>query len=112
MIAGPLDRRLTLRRAAVTTNSLNEPIQNWSDLATVWASKADVSDGERVRAQAIGSSITTRFQVRHSSITATLTPEDRVVCEGREYEITGIKEIGRRVGVEITATARTDQTDL
>jgi len=112
MIAGPLDRRVTLRRAAETTNDLNEKVQTWADLVTVWGSKTDVSDGERVRAQAIGSSITTRFQVRWSSITETVTPKDRVVCEGREYEITGVKEIGRRVGVEITATARTDQTNL
>ena len=112
MKAGDLDRRLTLRRATVTTNSLNELVSNWSDLATVWASKKDVSDGERVRAQEVGSSITTRFQVRWSTVTASLTPKDRLVCEDREYEITGVKEIGRRVGLEITATARTDQTDL
>ena len=112
MKAGALDRRVTLRRATETANTLNERVQTWADLATVWGSKTDVSDGERVRAQAIGSSITTRFQVRYSSISATLTPKDRVVCEDREYEITGVKEIGRRVGVEITATARTDQTSL
>ncbi len=112
MKAGALDRRVTLRRATEAANTLNERVQTWADLATVWGSKADVSDGERVRAQAIGSSITTRFQVRYSSISATLAPKDRVVCEGREYEVTGVKEIGRRVGVEITATARTDQTSL
>jgi hypothetical protein len=50
-----------------------------------------------------------RFTVRWSPFTAGISPKDRLTCEGVEYDITGIKEIGRRVGVEISASARADQ---
>lgn len=108
MQAGKLDRRLTLRRKTTTTDEFGAEIATWADVATVWASKQDVSDGERVRAQQVGARITTRFQVRWGSVTKTISAEDQVVCEGVLYEVTARKEIGRREGVEITATAQAD----
>jgi len=112
LAAGSLDRRLVLQKRVVTANALNEEVETFTDLAKVWASKTDVSDAEKVRAQQVGAEITTRFQIRWASAWATLNPKDRCVCEGREYEITGVKELGRRVGLEITACARADQDNL
>lgn len=109
MKAGALDRRVTFRRATATENEFNEDVEAWVFLGAVWASKADVSDGERVRASQVGASITTRFQVRHSAVTAGLTPSDQLFCEARLYEIAAIKELGRRVGLEITAKALADR---
>jgi SPP1 family predicted phage head-tail adaptor len=108
MRAGALDRRITLRHATVTTNDYGEEVPTWIDLATVWASKQDVSDAERVRAQQTGASITTRFQVRYSVLLAELTTRDQLLCEGRLYNVSAIKELGRRHGLEITATAQAD----
>lgn len=112
MRAGEMDRRLTLRQRTVEANAANEDVETFIDLATVWASKKDVSDAERVAAQQVGSEITTRFQIRWSPDWSALNPKDRCACEGREYEITGSKELGRRAGIEITAVARTDQDNL
>jgi SPP1 family predicted phage head-tail adaptor len=108
MQAGKLDRRVTFRRATVTQNALNEDVSAWADLATVSASKEDISDAERMRAAQTGASVTTRFQVRYSSVTASLTPRDQLVCEGRLYDIAAKKELGRRDGFEITANAQAD----
>lgn len=105
MKAGALDRRLTIRRATVTDNGLEE-VPDWADVVTVWASKQDVSDRERTLAASTGASITTRFQIRYSTVVAGVTAEDQVVCEGRKYAVTAVKEIGRREGLEITATAQ------
>lgn len=112
LTAGKMDRRLTLSQRSVTVNSMNEPVESWATLATVWAEREDLSDGEKVRAQQVGSEITTRFRIRWSSVWSSLNPKDRCTCESREYEITGLKELGRREGIEITATARTDQSGL
>lgn len=112
MRAGNLDRWLTLQQRVVATNALNEDEETFVDLARVRASKKDLSDGEKVRAQQVGSEITTRFQIRWSVNWSALNPKDRVECEGREYEVVGVKELGRREGIEITANARTDQTNL
>ncbi len=106
MQAGKLDRRLTLRRNTPTTDEFGGEVPNWSDLATVWASKQDVSDGERVRAQQVGASITTRFQFRSLDGGARPSVKDQAVCEGVAYEITAVKEIGRREGWEISAVAQ------
>ena len=104
MRAGGLDRRVVLMRRVVGgANRMGEPVEAWAPGETVWASKSDVSDGERVRAAAVGDVLTTRFGVRWSSVTRTLTTADRIACAGVEYQITGLKEIGRTEGLEITA---------
>jgi SPP1 family predicted phage head-tail adaptor len=108
MRAGKLDRRITLERFGMTYNEWNEPTSGWSELGTRWASKNDISDGEKLRAAQVGASVTTRFQVRYDSMTKTLTAADRLTCEGREYAIVGIKELGRREGIEITAATGID----
>lgn len=82
----------------------------WSDLITVRASKKDVSDRERLIAQGIGAELTTRFQVRWNRTIATVDAKDRLVCEGKTYQIVGVKELGRREGREITALTKNDST--
>ncbi len=108
MFAGKLDRRITLQRASVTTNEYGEEVPTWLTLATVWASKKDVSDGERIAAAEVAAEIGTRFQIRWDSSWSDLSPLDRVVYDGRTYNISAVKEIGRREGLEISAAARAE----
>ena len=112
MDSGALDRSLILRKRTVANNTLGEEVETFIDLATVRASKTDISDAEKVRAQQVGAEITTRFQIRWSVNWSDLNPKDRVACDLREYEVVGVKEIGRREGIEITACARADQNNL
>lgn len=106
--AGKLDRRVRLMRPIKTTDGFGGKVVSYEHHATVWASYSPVSDGERQRASETGSVITARFQVRFSSVTAAVTPEFQLEFEGRTHNIQGVKEIGRREGVEISAVARTD----
>jgi SPP1 family predicted phage head-tail adaptor len=108
MIAGPLDRRVTIRRAALAENDLGEQIETWSDLATVWASRAEVSNRERFAAQEVGATLVARYRIRYSQRLYDLSPRDRIVAEGTEHNITGVGLIGRHEGFEITASTRTD----
>lgn len=109
--SGELDRRIIIMRAAVEDDGLSSVPGAMAALATRWAKKTDVSDGERIRASEQGQEITSRFLVRDDSVTRTITGKDMLVCEGRTYAISGTKEYGgRRVGIEITATARPDTT--
>lgn len=107
--AGDLDRRIQFRRAVVTHDGLSSVETFANHGCPVWASKRDVSDIEKARAMEVQASITTRFVVRWSPFSAALTPKDRLVCDGVEYDITGIREFGRRVMREITASARADK---
>src|SRR5687767_9049093 len=108
MRAGDLDRRITIRRATFAPNAFNELLATWSDIATVWAAAYQITDAERFRAQEIGAEVTTRFTISYSSEVADLGPTDRLMYEGREYNITGVRELGRRVWLEIGAVARAE----
>jgi SPP1 family predicted phage head-tail adaptor len=106
-----LDRIVQFRRMTQTPGAFGVE-ETWNDFGGLtFAAKKDVSDGERWRAQEMQAAISTRFTVRWSPFTQGLTPKDRLVCEGREYDITGIKEPAdtRRQWLEITASARIDQ---
>jgi SPP1 family predicted phage head-tail adaptor len=108
--AGTLDRRITIRRATVTLNEFNEPIETWSDLATVWAKRTDASAAEGYRAQEVGAQISARFLIRYSSDVADVDPKDRIAFDGREYNIIGVREPQgtRNQWREIDAVARAD----
>lgn len=108
LAAGKLDRRLTLLRASKADDGLQTVQGEHQPLATVWASREDISDGERGRATGVSATASARFIVRHSRSTAGLTPMDRVREGGQEFDILGIKERGRQVGLEITAARRAD----
>jgi head-tail adaptor len=114
---GALDRIVQIRRGTVVSdgfgtrlawNDANPAADNYGDPHP--ASKADISDGERWRAGEVQAHVTTRFVLRWSPWAAGISPKDRLVCEGRVYEIVGVKEAeGRRQWFELTCAARSDQ---
>ena len=116
MRRGKLDRRVRFLRAVLIDDGYTE-VESWEDDdgprwhgEAVFASKKDVSDGERLRASEVQATITTRFVIRWSDWAADLSPKDRLFCEGRTYDISGIKEVGeRRRWLEITAATRADK---
>lgn len=108
-MAAALDRRLRFERAVQTDTGLATETTGWAEIATLWGSRKDISDGERFRAAEVQAHVTTRFVVRWSRLAATITPADRMICEGQVFDIAGIKQIGaRREALEITAAARID----
>lgn len=110
MRRGQLDRIVQFRRATLSDDGFGK-VETWADYGPPMpASKTDVSDGERWRAQEVSSLITTRFVIRWNATTIALTPKDALICEGRTYNIVGIKELPeRRRWLEITAAARSDK---
>lgn len=105
---GDLNRRITLLRATSTRDSVNAKVNAWATLATVWASYAPVSDGEKFSAGQVNSSISARFVIRYSSDVADVNPKDRLQFDGKTFDIINAKEIERRQWIEITAAAPTD----
>ncbi len=108
--AGALARRLTiLRWQGETTNDLGEPVEAWTpDVRAICASRQDVSDGEKATAGASIGTLRSRFVVRSSSITRTVTIKDRVSEGGKVFAIVGIKQIGRNDAIEWTADSRSE----
>lgn len=108
--AGKLDRRITIQRRTKVTNDYNEKESVWPALTTVWASRHDVSDREQLSADQENASLTSRFKIRSSVTTRSVTPADRVSYDGAIWEISGVKETteGRNRYLWITATREAD----
>ena len=107
MDAGVFDRRITVRRKTVINGPLG-PTETWSVLCTIWAARTDVSDGEKAAAGTVMSTVSSRFQVRSSTETRGIRPADTITEGGLDFEIVGIKQLGRRNYLEISAQARLD----
>ncbi|TCQ28262.1 head-tail adaptor protein [Rhizobium sp. PP-CC-3G-465] len=108
-----LDRRITLQRASKVANAFNEETSTWLDLAKEWARRRDASDSQKVELLAagqVGSFRVSRFTVRSSNITRSITPVDRLLHEGVIWQINGVKELdeGRHRFIEITASRDAD----
>ncbi len=104
-----MDRRVQVWRATLADDGFTQA-ETWAALGSpLWAAVTPISDGERFRAGAVGAHVTARVRLRYSAFAAAITAQDRLVCEGRTYEIVAPpKEIGRREGIEITCSARAD----
>jgi SPP1 family predicted phage head-tail adaptor len=105
MNAGKLDRRITLEHVTRAPDAFSTAgAETWVEIGKVWASKKEMSNGEKWRAAAAESEATHLFTVRYSSTTAAMTAADRIICDGKIFNLIGNpREIGRREWFEITA---------
>ncbi|MEA5163097.1 head-tail adaptor protein [Cereibacter johrii] len=110
MRAPRFDRRIQIQRATPADDGFAS-VEVWADHgAPVWAARADLSDGERWSAGEMAASVITRFTLYRTVFARGLTPKDRLVSEGRTFEISGIKESGAGGRfLELTCSARTDR---
>jgi Phage head-tail joining protein len=106
------DRYIRIERAtSVTDPDSGEPILTWAELATVVASKVDISGNEKFEGNEVSATVLTRFRVPWSATLSTLGGMDRIVhpaSNGKIYDIQTVKEQQFKVGLEIFATARAD----
>lgn len=116
MRAGARSHRLTIWRAAIVVDDLGQSLTEWRALATVWAERRPVSDGERDRAAQLGAFRTDRFRIDapRGAAWADLSPADQVELVGPEpgvgqrYSIEGVKPLELEGGLEISASAKAD----
>jgi SPP1 family predicted phage head-tail adaptor len=107
--AAELNRRIQVRRFEVTgQDGLGGTLGDWTDRGgPLFARRRDLSDEERMKAWGIENLLTTRFVIRNTQFARDIKRSDRLVHEGVEFEIVGIKEfIGTRGFLEITAKTR------
>jgi SPP1 family predicted phage head-tail adaptor len=98
------DRRIIILQATFEKNAAREMVATgWEPYARPWAAFAPVSDGERLRAAAVEQKSDARFVVSWSARLAAITSAFRLRFDGDDWRITGIKELGFRNELEITA---------
>jgi SPP1 family predicted phage head-tail adaptor len=105
MIAGPLDRRVTLQRPAETRGAAGDSLIGYQTVAEVWAGKRDMRGREVLAAGATLAEVETLITIRWRS---DIRPAWRVLLDGRAYDIQGMAEVGRRDGLELRCVAVAD----
>lgn len=108
---GGMDRRVVIQRATEgAQDGFGQPSMTWSTHATVWASRSDVKDAEKVAAGQRDSGLMSRFVVRSTSDTRSVTTQDRLSYDSATWNISGVKETGdgRNRFIELTAVRDSD----
>lgn len=105
LTAGELDRRIVIQRDTPTQDGHGNDVDGWADLSTRWARVIYGSGMERRQAAQADASQTATFEVRRDSVTAAVTPADRILFDGLVWEIAGAVRLGRD-GMAFTAIAR------
>lgn len=109
MRAGTLDRRITIQRQTSTLSDSGDPVVVWADVATVYARKLENRGQERFTTQQIVGRAMKTFQFRWSATVAEVTTKHRIVFDGRDHDITDVREIGRREGIEVDCFAPSEE---
>jgi SPP1 family predicted phage head-tail adaptor len=108
MRAGKRDRRVVIERVVISRDAFNAPVETWVPLPPVWAGKVNKPGAERFAAQEVSGLAVRTFEIRYRR---DLTVKDRIVYDGRTWNITDVREIGRRKGIEIDCVARAESED-
>ena len=98
-----MDRFITIEEPTVTQDSFGGEVTTWTTFAQVWAQRVDMRAKERFNSEQIQAIETTTWRIRYL---AGVQPDMRITYFGKVYEITGLAELGRTAGLEITTEAR------
>lgn len=103
MQAGRLDSRIALMQRGNTVDELGQPVESWSDLATVWASIRHLSGVEAIKADAVTSTVKASIRIRYRT---GLNAGMRVVHGAQVYSIEAVMpDVGGREFVDLVCEA-------
>lgn len=101
MMPGRMDRKITLQVHTESRSSSGAFIKAWADLAEVWAEVIEVSGRERFAADREIGTRAARFMIWYRP--GLSVKAHRINYDGATWDIVGIKELGFREGIELTA---------
>ena len=98
MRAGKLNRRIRIQEQSVSTDDYGQQIENWADIAIVWAGIRPVkstSAREKIKAFELSPDITHEITVRYNPnfLPASITDSRRIVYQSRVYNIAAAYDI-------------------
>jgi SPP1 family predicted phage head-tail adaptor len=93
MRAGQLRHRVTIETTTEVQDQYGEPVETWTTLAEVWASREDLAGREAFAAQQVQADVTTRFQMR---FLAGVTAKARLISDGVTYNVTSVADADGR----------------
>lgn len=106
MKAGKLIYRIAIEEAATTVNDAGTPTSTWTRKAILRAELVEQSTEEFL---GDGGATDEELAVFRTRYLQGVTNADRVVFEGRPYNIRQLTPLGRRVGLELRCMAQGDE---
>jgi SPP1 family predicted phage head-tail adaptor len=103
MRAGRMRWQVTIVRRTDELDEWDQPLDVWNDLRTVRGEKIHKAEDEKFAAAQRYEARLVTFRIYY---TADIRATDRLRCDGLEYDIKGIRELGFRRGLEIAAEYR------
>jgi len=104
--AGKLNRRVVLETNAPTQDSYGEPIESWSTIATVWASKLSATASEKFKGEQLAGHRTIVWRIRYRTDVDNL---DRLTYGGEKYNVEGVTEEGNKDALILITEAILDR---
>ncbi len=101
MDAGNMDRKIRIERAITVDDGLQERPGGWELLAEPFASYTPAPGAERFEMRGRRAQMPVTFGIYWQAALADLSTIDRVVYDGRAFDITGTNEVGNREGIHI-----------
>ena len=100
MRAGNLDRVIDIQQLTLASPDLyGAVVPTWTTLATMRAQLLQHATDDREAERGHTADVVRRFRTRWLD---NVTLESRVAYDGQQYQITQIKELGRRRGLDLT----------
>ena len=101
-----MDRRVVIQRqgAAVDNGYTTKP-GDWATLGERWAQLIRSRGREVFENLGIEADVPLTILMRFDALTRTITEKDRLVVEGRAFNLKSVVEIGRRDGIECVGVA-------
>jgi SPP1 family predicted phage head-tail adaptor len=87
MQAGKLNRRVTIEQKSTVQDAYGQPVETWTEVATVWADIRDQTGKEYFAAQATQNPVQTKITIRYR---AGILPAMRVVHGSGTYNIEAV----------------------
>lgn len=103
-----LDRKIRIERNTPVQNDYGQMDDNWAEMVTLHASWRRALARETIASSEVSATASDVFEIRYSRAWADVGPRDRIVYDGRTYDIQSVAEIGRRQGFRIGAMARSE----
>jgi SPP1 family predicted phage head-tail adaptor len=103
--SGALRKRVTIQRRSDSVDEYGGQSVAWNDVATVWASLSPTGGKEEPQSGMVRAVASFNIQMRYF---AGLTPKDRLVYNGRIFDIVNINDVDERHR-EYEITAREGQ---
>jgi SPP1 family predicted phage head-tail adaptor len=101
MMIGSMDRKIVIERSTTgARDAAGSPTITWATLYRIWAKVVPMSGTESLRLERQVATQISRFFIRY---VADLKVTDRILYEGKYWDIINWRELGRRESIEITA---------